>query len=241
VTGFPQSVVALDERVDTGRVEEADRGKIENDVAIAVIAYARRERGSGGHVDLARDGDRDLRGIDGTQVEGQLSHRPHFLRAYPTVTSAGTIGPPSRGERLYVMGGDKVEESVTTQLPSGESTSSLARAFLRNTLETWELDGLGEVTELLTSELVTNVVRHVGTPMTVRAVRHPSSIRVEVDDASVDPPVLQHPAPLDAGGRGLLLVDTLADQWGTDLRPDGKTVWFEIDAPTATGEMHDND
>jgi anti-sigma regulatory factor (Ser/Thr protein kinase) len=138
------------------------------------------------------------------------------------------------------MSDEPVVESVTTQLPSADTASSLARAFLRSALETWQLDGLGEVTELLTTELVSNVVRHVGQPMTIRALRQPSRIRVEVDDDSTDLPVLQHPAPLQPRGRGLLLVDALADQWGTAPRDDGKTVWFEIDARTATAEMHDD-
>ena len=132
-------------------------------------------------------------------------------------------------------------EKVETQFPSVPTASTLARAFLRAALETWELDGLGEVTELLTSELVSNVVRHVGSPMTVRAFRQPSRIRVEVDDTSPQPPILEHPAPRDPNGRGILLVDTLADDWGTEIRDDGKTVWFEIDAATATEEIHTSD
>jgi anti-sigma regulatory factor (Ser/Thr protein kinase) len=119
-----------------------------------------------------------------------------------------------------------------------DTAPTSARAFLRATLETWELDGLGEVTELLTSELVSNVTRHVGSPMIVRALRRPSRIRVEVDDDSPTAPVLRHSAPDDPGGRGILLVDTLADDWGTEVRDDGKTVWFEIDARRAAEEMH---
>ena len=115
----------------------------------------------------------------------------------------------------------------------------MARQFLRTTLRTWQLDGLGEVTELLTSELVSNVVRHVGSPPTVRACRGRSRIRIEVDDASRELPAVQHPEPLAADGRGMLVVDTLAAEWGTELRDDGKTVWFEIDARTATREIHD--
>jgi hypothetical protein len=109
---------------------------------------------------------------------------------------------------------------------------------LRAALHTWELDGFGHVTELLCDELVSNVVRHVGSPMTVRALRQPSSIRVEVDDDSADLPVLQHPDMLDDHGRGILLVASLADQWGSEPRATGKTVWFEIDVTTATEEVH---
>jgi hypothetical protein len=34
--------------------------------------------------------------------------------------------------------------------------------------------------------------------------------------------------PEASTGRGLLLVEELADAWGTDVGPQGKTVWFEL-------------
>ena len=117
-------------------------------------------------------------------------------------------------------------ERVETQFPSADTTPSSVRGFLRAALQTWELDGFGNVTELLTDELVSNVVRHVGSPMTVRALRQPSSIRIEVEDPSIEPPVLRHADPLAEGGRGIFMVDSLANQWGTEIREDGKTVWF---------------
>jgi anti-sigma regulatory factor (Ser/Thr protein kinase) len=93
------------------------------------------------------------------------------------------------------------------------------------------------VTELLAGELVSNVVRHVGSTIVVRATYDEQHIRVEVDDTSAAPPVVRHPRPLDLGGRGMVLVDCLADRWGTDLQVGGKTVWFEINARRATGEI----
>jgi anti-sigma regulatory factor (Ser/Thr protein kinase) len=129
-------------------------------------------------------------------------------------------------------------EQVETQLPSLVTTPSTARAFLRNALQTWKLDGLGEITELLADELVANVVRHVGQPMTVRAIRNEGHIRVEVDDPSPEPPVLVHPDAETVRGRGVLLLDALASRWGTETRPHGKTVWFELDAGTAAEEVH---
>jgi anti-sigma regulatory factor (Ser/Thr protein kinase) len=129
-------------------------------------------------------------------------------------------------------------ESVETQLPSSVSSPQLARAFLRATLETWKLDGFGEVTELLVTELVANVVTHVGSPMTLRVQREPSTMRVEIDDPSTEIPVVRHPGTADEHGRGVLLVDQLADAWGVEPRSDGKTVWFELDLSTATEEVH---
>ena len=129
-------------------------------------------------------------------------------------------------------------ETVQTQFPSSETASRSARAFLRATLKTWALNGLGEVTELLTSELVSNVVRHVGSNIILRAIHDDEQVRVEVDDTSAALPMIQHPRALDLGGRGMVLVDTLADRGGTDLHPGGKTGWFEIDARRASGAMH---
>jgi anti-sigma regulatory factor (Ser/Thr protein kinase) len=124
-------------------------------------------------------------------------------------------------------------DRVETQLPSLASTPASARAFLREALQTWALDGLGEVVELLTGELVSNVVRHVDAPMTVRAVVGPSFVRVEVADPSSNPPVAPPADLLAQRGRGLMLVDALANRWGTELTTSGKTVWFEVDTGTA--------
>jgi anti-sigma regulatory factor (Ser/Thr protein kinase) len=131
-------------------------------------------------------------------------------------------------------------ETVETQLPSTTSSPQLARAFLRGALETWRLDGFGDVTELLVTELVANVVMHVGAPMTLRVSRAPERVRVEIDDPSAELPKVQHPGAADEHGRGVLLVDRLADEWGAEAWPDGsgKTVWFELDVSTATSEVH---
>jgi anti-sigma regulatory factor (Ser/Thr protein kinase) len=138
-----------------------------------------------------------------------------------------------RNGRIFLV------DSVETNLPPLPGSSASARAFLRDALRTWDLDGFGEVTEVLTTELVSNVVLHVGAPMTLRAQRKPASIRIEVDDPSDVPPVVRHPGPLAERGRGVLLIDALASQWGIEQRAGGgKTVWFEIDVTTATEEVH---
>jgi anti-sigma regulatory factor (Ser/Thr protein kinase) len=129
-------------------------------------------------------------------------------------------------------------ESVETQLPSNVSSPQLARAFLRSALETWKLDGFGAVTELLATELVANVVTHVGAPMTIRIQRTSSVMRVEIEDPSTEIPVVRHPDAAEEHGRGVLLVDQLANAWGVEPRTDGKTVWFELDVSTATEEVH---
>jgi len=129
----------------------------------------------------------------------------------------------------------------SVRLAPTAAASASARRFLRKQMRTRALDGLGELTELLTSELVTNVVRHVGSPMVVRVSYDASTIRVEVDDDSAEPPVLAQPGPFSDRGRGLTLVNAFASEWGTRGTDNGKTVWFELDARTAVDEVHSSD
>lgn len=81
---------------------------------------------------------------------------------------------------------------------------------------------------LLASELVTNVVLHARTGFVVKMAVTEEAIRVSVTDENSRLPALVD-APLDATtGRGLCIVDALADRWGVEPHPGGKTVWFEV-------------
>ena len=119
--------------------------------------------------------------------------------------------------------------SASLRLAPTFSAPATARRFLRQQLSHSTLDGLRDLTELLASELTGNVVLHVGSPMTVRISHHGSTVRVEIDDDSTDAPVLAQTDPFADRGRGLMLLNALASDWGTRYRDNGKTVWFELD------------
>ena len=80
---------------------------------------------------------------------------------------------------------------------------------------------------LAVSELVTNAVEHAGTALELRAAVAYGRVRVEVVDGSGDLPHQRQPAADALGGRGLQLVEQIADTWGVEAFPQGKSVWFE--------------
>ncbi len=90
-------------------------------------------------------------------------------------------------------------------------------------------DGVVADVALMTSELVSNVILHAGTPFEVLVDRSDGHIRVTVADESPQPPTVQRPRPEEVGGRGLVLVSRLSDRWGFESHDGGKSVWFEID------------
>ncbi|MFD7771726.1 ATP-binding protein [Streptomyces sp. NPDC059787] len=100
----------------------------------------------------------------------------------------------------------------------------------------------GADVQLCASELVTNVIQHLGegVPVTVRVSRDDGGrTRLEVTDP--DPrvlPVLRADVDVDAeSGRGLALLDALALRWGVThgTPPGGKTVWCELGAGPGGG------
>lgn len=93
----------------------------------------------------------------------------------------------------------------------------------------WGLPHLCDTVELLVSELVGNAVRHTGAQtFGLRIRRRRGWVRVEVRDPSRALPCLMPVRAMDTSGRGLFLVDKLADRWGVDLQARGKTTWFEL-------------
>src|SRR5687767_11771199 len=124
-------------------------------------------------------------------------------------------------------------------LPPSRATPGIARRFVRDVLEAADAElVIIETVELLTSELVTNVVIHVGAGSELAITADTGAVRVEVTDP--DAHLLEVGLlPADAThGRGLVIVDALADAWGVEPTADkGKTVWFELRTAKREGEV----
>jgi anti-sigma regulatory factor (Ser/Thr protein kinase) len=117
-------------------------------------------------------------------------------------------------------------------LPPRSSAPTLARATVSTAIGSVRPEVADEV-ELLTSEVVTNAIRHARVdPLNEVILRVDSSndhVRVEVlnPGPSFDPPVPSLPG-VSGTGLGLFLVDSLADAWGVDREGPRTKVWFEI-------------
>ncbi|MFF7155288.1 DUF6907 domain-containing protein [Streptomyces sp. NPDC008139] len=82
--------------------------------------------------------------------------------------------------------------------------------------------------ELLSTELITNAVRYTDSSCAVAVRWTGLRVRVEVTDVSPTRPHRRHCSPEAEGGRGLLMVESLATAWGSTPDPAGKVVWFEL-------------
>lgn len=108
------------------------------------------------------------------------------------------------------------------------------RRVMRLHLGLWGLHDIADEAQLCVSELVSNVIVHVGhgTPATLAVSMSGSRLRIEVHDPDngTRPTVVDAEAEAEAG-RGMALVDAISDRWGVQLKPEGKVTWCEL--PTA--------
>jgi anti-sigma regulatory factor (Ser/Thr protein kinase) len=118
------------------------------------------------------------------------------------------------------------------------------RRMLKLRLILWGLPDHVDAAQICVSELVTNVIRHVGdgTPATLRMAFNDPYLRLEVEDPDMRalPTLLSASSALESG-RGVALVDTLTDhRWGVFLRGDSKVVWCELatEASVACGQTN---
>ncbi|WP_328506688.1 SpoIIE family protein phosphatase [Streptomyces sp. NBC_00391] len=107
-----------------------------------------------------------------------------------------------------------------------------ARQQVRELLHDWNCGDQVDSAVLLVSEMLTNVLVHTDADALLVAEMTGDGgkrrMRIEVTDASDDLPHKRHPGELASSGRGLVLMDMLADAWGVDPRGEGKSIWFEL-------------
>ncbi|MFF8996682.1 SpoIIE family protein phosphatase [Streptomyces achromogenes] len=128
---------------------------------------------------------------------------------------------PGRRLRQHVAAGDP--EALTQ-----------ARHLIRAAVRTWGARAPADEIELVADELITNALLHTGGSaiVTVRVLEGSERrLRIEVEDCSSALPRRRDAGESGMFGRGLLLVERLADAWGVQARGSGKAVWCEFRLP----------
>ena len=120
---------------------------------------------------------------------------------------------------------------ISNTFPPHPTSPGRARALVRGALDGYDEALLDDIV-LMVSELVTNAMVHAASDITLVLQAYEGIIRVEVIDHSRSVPALLSVGPMGRSGRGMHVVDELADNWGVVHGADGKTVWFEV-TPTA--------
>jgi anti-sigma regulatory factor (Ser/Thr protein kinase) len=121
-------------------------------------------------------------------------------------------------------------------LPPTPSSVRVARRAVEGWVRGIGAEPLAATAMLLVSELAANAVLHVGEPYRVVAVWRSPLFQVEVvDPGTADAAHVRVDAQRSGpGGRGLLIVDQLAHDWGVTVHDAGKAVWFNLEFPAAT-------
>lgn len=122
-----------------------------------------------------------------------------------------------------------VRRPLRVRLNAAPAAAGEARNLVRAAIADWEVPVDPSVAELLTSEIVTNAIRHEPTEsVRLHVTCSCGHLRVYVHDSCRSAPM---PADADADaetGRGLLLVSMLSTDWGWFRTPTGKAVYFTL-------------
>jgi anti-sigma regulatory factor (Ser/Thr protein kinase) len=114
------------------------------------------------------------------------------------------------------------------RLPPEIGSARHARRWLADRIGSRRPEPIVEVASLLVSELVTNAVLHAGTDIDVAVELLEGGVRVEVADRNPVHPARKGYSTDAPTGRGLVLVDAMADEWGVVDASAGKVVWFVV-------------
>ncbi|MEV6368269.1 ATP-binding protein [Micromonospora musae] len=171
------------------------------------------------------------REVAGWPAAGLLLCDPAVAGDGPDPALAGVPVLPSLDAALAALARSPMAAVLSADFAPVVDAARQARGLVAEGCRRWGVPALVEVGGIAVTELVNNVVAHAGTPMTVRIAPAGEALHLSVRDHSPRPPAFVGPAATTSiGGRGLLLVDALADSWGSTPLPDGKLVWCVLPA-----------
>jgi serine phosphatase RsbU (regulator of sigma subunit)/anti-sigma regulatory factor (Ser/Thr protein kinase) len=182
----------------------------------------------------------DMEGLADALIDSVLGPASHHLRGPLLDRREDDIAllllHRFSAERLVRSGREAVPQParrvVTTVAQDQPERIAGARADLRQLMHDWAVADHVDSAVLLVSEMLANVLMHTDADATMTAEIGDSDgtrrLRVEVTDSDDALPHKRDPGEMASSGRGLLLIEQLAQAWGVDPRGDGKTIWFEL-------------
>ena len=122
---------------------------------------------------------------------------------------------------------DFVELLGSWEFPAQAQSVACARIEVIELLEELEVPQTYEAA-IIVDELVSNVVVHAKTMFELEVERWQNGIKIIVRDLSIQEPSIQALDPLSESGRGLFMIDSIADEWGHHVHESGKCIWADI-------------
>jgi len=166
------------------------------------------------------------------EVERETADWPaaHLVLAAPAGDgvwkSAGLPVWSTPGSAIAELGEPDRDQYLSQNLEPVVGAARRSRELVTEACGRWDLPDLAGPSCIVVTELVNNVVAHARTPMTVLLARRGELMSVAVRDQSATIPRFDGPvAPTAYGGRGLLLINSVADRWGSLALRGGKVVW----------------
>ncbi|QDY77907.1 ATP-binding SpoIIE family protein phosphatase [Streptomyces qinzhouensis] len=163
---------------------------------------------------------------------GPLADRREDDVALVLLSREGEPGPAEAAPRRTAM----------TIAQAQPERIAAARQTVRELLHDWADPEQVDAAVLMVSEMVTNVLVHtdgnalLAARVTAATGPAPRVLRVEVADSSDELPHKRRPGELASSGRGLVLMEMLADAWGVDPQGEGKCIWFELHESESAGQ-----
>ena len=120
--------------------------------------------------------------------------------------------------------------TASIDLPPIPPSIPVARHVVRELLRAWRAPHDHEDAALLVTELVANVIDHAQAEanLSLELTIADRWLRIAVVDGSAVRPVVQELSEDRPRGRGLQMVQAIADRWGVESYRGGKRVWFEL-------------
>src|SRR3954451_6864305 len=181
-------------------------------------------------------------------THGPLAARTVFITARASLPRAAAVRQVPRVACTHVLAQRGVvrgahASSAHTDLAGTPHAAPLARIFVREHLRNHVPADVLETAMLLTTELVTNVVLHAKTSIHLGITWDERNLLVTVQDGNQETPDDRHQQAdgdqLRETGRGLMIVESLADEFGWSRVADttGKVMWFALAIPRLVPEQ----